>query len=74
MGNLRKAIMFPKSWRIGYKSTLTYISASKAQIIVFCYMPAMETKIYKIMKWVKSYETISKIQFLLDVGFTALYM
>jgi len=27
----------------------------------------METKIYKIMKWVKSYETIGKIQFLLGV-------
>ena len=34
----------------------------------------METKIYKIMKRVKSYETIGKIQFLLGVGFTALYM
>jgi len=32
----------------------------------------METKIYKIMKWVKLYETISKIHFLLGVGFTAL--
>ena len=29
----------------------------------------METKIYKIMEWVKSYETINKIHFLLSGGF-----
>jgi len=45
MRNLQKAIIFHKSRRIGYKSTITYISASKAQIIVFCYMPAI--KIYR---------------------------
>ena len=32
----------------------------------------MQTKIYKITQWVKPYETIGKIQFLLGVGFTAL--
>jgi len=34
----------------------------------------MQTMIYKIIKLVKSYKTIGKIQFLLGVGFTALYM
>jgi len=34
----------------------------------------METKSYKTMKRVKPYETIGKIQFLLGVGYTALYM